>query len=198
VVKVGFKVKQITFNRRAVMNAKDRGQKKYLRHAGGYLRKVARNSLGRRYTKKSDTNLKDPNWKLEIGGHGPMQASGNHFAVLVSNRQVERAKEMAARRPNVPERWLRKHGLSRKKSARPSPPGQPPKSAGRLRKSILYAVQSDSVIIGPTANVIGQVGAVHEFGERFRDAKYPARPYMGPALEKTKPKLAAMWRDSVT
>jgi phage gpG-like protein len=88
--------------------------------------------------------------------------------------------------------------LSRKKSALPSPPGRPPRSAGRLRKSILYDVQADRVIIGPTANVIGEVGAVHEFGEQFRGAKYPARSYMGPALEKTKPKLAAMWRDSVT
>jgi phage gpG-like protein len=120
--------------------------------------------------------------------------------IFFNRRRVMSAMERRRRRylyrAGAYVRAVARNSLSR--GSEPSSPGQPPRSAGRLRKSILYAVQPDRVIIGPTADIIGEVGAAHEFGGQFRGAKYPARPYMGPALEETKPKLDAIWRDSVT
>ena len=79
-------------------------------------------------------------------------------------------------------------------------PGQPPHThTNALRKSILFDVdrEEQSVIIGPTANIIGEAGAVHEHGEDYFGRHYPKRPFMGPALKKMQPRVAAIWRDSV-
>lgn len=82
---------------------------------------------------------------------------------------------------------------------RPSPPGTPPSTrTKRLRKSILYEVQGNSVFIGPAESLIGPVGAAHEFGGQFRGDDYPARPFMRPALVKMTPRLASFWKNSIT
>lgn len=83
----------------------------------------------------------------------------------------------------------------------PSPAGAPPHThTERLPKAILYDVETDygRVVIGPAEHLAGQVGAAHEHGGRFRDEDYDARPFMGPALEKVEPKMAAMWEKSIT
>mgnify|MGYP005614270345 CR=1 FL=1 len=54
-----------------------------------------------------------------------------------------------------------------------------------------------SVVIGPDAEVVADSGAAHEFGGRFRQENYDKRPFMGPALEKTKDRLPRMWAGSV-
>lgn len=100
---------------------------------------------------------------------------------------------------------LRAYGSIRKAAkGKPSAPGKPPrtredsKGAKRLKKSILYAVESPlEAVIGPSARIIGPVGAAHEFGGRFRGASYPARPFMAPALEKVRDRLPKHWKDSV-
>ena len=37
----------------------------------------------------------------------------------------------------------------------------------------------------------------HEFGGRYKRQKYPKRPFMGPALEKTNDRLPKLWAGSV-
>ena len=82
-----------------------------------------------------------------------------------------------------------------------SPPGSPPYThTGTLRKSIAYAVASDksSVVIGPNAADMDQVGGLHEFGGvRFSREHYAARPYMGPALDKIIPEIPRYWLASI-
>jgi len=137
-----------------------------------------------------------------------------------------------------------------------SPPGQPPYTkTGALKRAIRFAVDSPSVIIGPTYTGIGLVGKTHEFGgvetkrrggrqpnwqlrigghgpvaikngvvifaklrtpnqvtraKRIAAAaqtvlartksvtrRYPARPFMGPALQVSRAKLPEFWRQSV-
>jgi phage gpG-like protein len=113
----------------------------------------------------------------------------------------KRAKDATFRNLNHAAATLRltaQRSLRKRKT--PSAPGQPPSSfTGRLRKSILYAVDRarDYAVIGPSRNLIGPAGAAHERGGRFRGADYPARPYMGPALEKIRPRLARLWAGSV-
>ena len=87
-----------------------------------------------------------------------------------------------------------------KKSPKASPEGAPPHTRrGRIRNAIKYAVSANkqSVVIGPDVQVAGTSGKAHEFGGRYKQEKYDKRPFMGPALQKTKARLPAMWAGSV-
>ena len=104
-----------------------------------------------------------------------------------------------------------------------SAPGQPPSShAGHLKRLIYFGYDSGrhSVVIGPTPfRSTAEAPALLEYGGTARRAKkvirrrrgaaraqvvkktvtmkYRARPFMGPAFEKERPKLTAMWAGSV-
>lgn len=96
----------------------------------------------------------------------------------------------------------------RKKAA---PPGQPPSShTGLLKKFIFFGYDAarQSVVIGPTRlnqKGRGEAPPLLEYGGKAtlvrrgkkKHVTYQARPYMGPAFEKEKPQLPAMWRGSV-
>lgn len=87
-----------------------------------------------------------------------------------------------------------------------SNPGSPPSShTGRLRNAILFAYDParKSVVIGPhQAGKSGRGAAVLEQGgsqvvvglRKGRPLSYRARPFMGPALDAEKPKLAAQFK----
>jgi len=95
-------------------------------------------------------------------------------------------------------RMTARRSLRRRK--KPSLPGQPPSSpTGRLKAAILYAVdrRRDRAVIGPSRNLIGPAGQEHEHGAHIRKERFPKRPYMGPALEKLRPRLARLWAGSV-
>jgi len=81
-----------------------------------------------------------------------------------------------------------------------APPGSPPHSRrGLLRKAILFGVEKDgpTVFVGPSFRLVGTSASAHEFGGSYKKERYPARPLMGPSLEESIPRLAAMWRDAV-
>ena len=97
---------------------------------------------------------------------------------------------------------------------RASAPGQPPSShTGLLRRFIFFGYDPtrQSVVIGPQRLSQKTTDAPHalEYGgtstvieglrrrRRKRRVRIAARPYMGPAFEQERPKLPAMWRDSV-
>ena len=91
---------------------------------------------------------------------------------------------------------------SRKKA---SEPGKPPSAHGNpLLKRLLffsYDPSSKSVVVGPTPFGKGNAPELNEFGGsttivshgRTVDAKYPARPFMGPALEREVDQLPSRW-----
>lgn len=99
-----------------------------------------------------------------------------------------------------------------RKRKKPAPPGQPPSShTGLLKKFIFFGYDADrrSVVIGPTRlnqKGRGEAPPLLEYGGKTtlkrggkkRRVTYQARPYMGPAFEKEKPQLPAMWRGSIT
>lgn len=100
-----------------------------------------------------------------------------------------------------------------------SAPGTPPSAHSgdnvATLKNIWFALdpRSLSVVVGPLKlnhlvdNSAGTVPALHEFGgtarlrgrvrrgqkPRLRTARYPARPFMGPALEAEAPKFPSLW-----
>ncbi|MGE4340606.1 MAG: hypothetical protein AB7E55_32350 [Pigmentiphaga sp.] len=82
----------------------------------------------------------------------------------------------------------------------PAPPGQPPHThTRRLPRAIKYAVEKKRqvIVIGPDVESFGTAGKAHEHGGRYRHERYPKRPFMGPALEKTKDRLPKFWAGSV-
>lgn len=74
----------------------------------------------------------------------------------------------------------------------PSAPGTPPHvQIGNLRGSITHApTRRGTVIVGPGARV-ADYAAVHEFGGRL----HPRRPFMRPALAKSKPDIVRAMKD---
>ena len=78
--------------------------------------------------------------------------------------------------------------------------GQPPHSRrGALRRAILFGYDTvrTAVVVGPAHSLIGASGSAHEFGGRYGNENYPARPFMEPSLRKSAPHLPALWRDAV-
>lgn len=126
-------------------------------------------------------------------------------------RAVDRAKRAVLSRAGAFIRQRARTSIRPRKGS--APPGSPPHShEGSLRRLILfgYDPRSDSVVVGP----VGFRGSVApralEFGgkttvasrrrggrEARRTIRIAARPYMQPALEKERPKLPVLWRDSV-
>jgi hypothetical protein len=124
-------------------------------------------------------------------------------------RAVDRATRRVLSRFGAFVRRTAKQSIRKRK--RISDPGSPPSShTGLLKRFIFfgYDTQKGSVVIGPerfsrsdggdAPHLLeyGGAGAVVRRGKRRR-TRVRARPFMGPAFEKEKPELSAMWRDSV-
>ena len=91
-----------------------------------------------------------------------------------------------------------RHSIRKAKKA--SQAGTPPNTRkGRLRNAIKYAVTKNppSAVIGPDVDVAGTSGQAHEFGGRYKKEHYEKRAFMGPALEKVRPRLPKLWAGSV-
>ncbi len=85
-----------------------------------------------------------------------------------------------------------------KTSASPAKPGEPPHTRKRkLPRAISYYADATGAVVGPMASRAGDAGAAHEFGGSFRGQNYPARPFMGPALEKELPGFAGEFEGSI-
>ena len=80
-------------------------------------------------------------------------------------RYAERAARGVLRRQGAYLRGVARRLIRRRKAWTAAPPGQPPYThTGALKRSILYAMGRDNVVIGPTATGIGRIGHTHEFG----------------------------------
>ena len=90
-----------------------------------------------------------------------------------------------------------------RKSPKKSRAGRPPNTRkGRLRSAIKYAVSKSpsggvGAVIGPDVEIAGTSGKAHEFGGRYKKQHYQKRQFMGPALEKVKPRIPRFWNNSV-
>jgi len=90
-----------------------------------------------------------------------------------------------------------------KKSPGPSAPGTPvhthkdiPKSA---KRSVFYSADKEleEVVIGFLGSKIGPIMGTHERGGIFKGTSYPARPTVGPALERAIPRIGPEFKDSL-
>lgn len=136
------------------------------------------------------------------------------FKQLFFDRQAVISKVDAASRKVLSKfgAFVRRSAKSSiRKRKKPAPPGSPPSShTGLLKKFIFfgYDTEARSVVIGPTRlnqKGRGEAPPLLEYGGKTtlkrrgkrKRTTYKARPYMGPAFEKEKPQLPAMWRGSV-
>jgi phage gpG-like protein len=120
----------------------------------------------------------------------------NSFDKVKAKAQQGKFKSLGHAAASI--RLVARRSIRRRKTA--AMPGTPPNTRrGQLKRSIMYAIdkQRGMAIIGPDFEIIGNSAKAHEFGGRFRKERYPKRPFMGPALEKVKDRLPAMWANSI-
>ena len=125
-------------------------------------------------------------------------------------RAVDKAKRKVLSRIGAFIRTAARTSIRSRKGT--SKPGQPPYShTGLLRKWILFGSdpQADSVVIGPVGFKNSQAPHVLEFSGETKAPRWWQKrlgkkririrphPFMGPALEKERAKLPAMWAGSV-
>ena len=101
-----------------------------------------------------------------------------------------------------------------RKRKKPAPPGMPPSShTGLLKRNIFFAYEPErkNVVIGPIrlnakhtdAPATLEHGGTTTIVRRRKGRKFvqkvqiDARPYMGPAAEKERQKLPALWANSI-
>ena len=135
------------------------------------------------------------------------QAKGLFFDRPAVTSAADRAERRVLSRFGAFVRRGARSSIRKRKAT--SQPGSPPSShVGLLKRNIffVYEPQRSNVVIGPILLNNGtDAPALLEHGgsvTRRRRKKrvrmtYRPRPYMGPAFEREKPKLPAMWRDSV-
>ncbi len=125
---------------------------------------------------------------------------------------VDRATRKVLSRFGAFVRTGARHSI--RKRRRVSDPGEPPSShTGLLRNFIFFGYDRDrrSVVIGPQRlnQKVGDAPHALEHGgtstvveglrgkRKKRRIRIAARPFMGPAFEREKPKLPAMWSSSI-
>lgn len=92
----------------------------------------------------------------------------------------------------------------------PSPPGTPPHAhKGKLRRSVQFAVENETVTVGPAYSRVVQGGrppwlaSMLERGGVFRGRKkgttrtIAARPFMAPAIQEARKRFRATWKSSI-
>jgi hypothetical protein len=123
---------------------------------------------------------------------------------------VDKAKRQALSRAGAFIRTTAKHSIRTRKGS--APPGKPPHShTGLLKRFIFfgYDPSTESVVVGPVGFRRSTAPNVLEFGGKAtlvrrrrgklvrERAAYDSRPFMGPALEKERPKLPSRWANSL-
>jgi hypothetical protein len=142
-----------------------------------------------------------------------MEVKNLFFDRAMVIREVGKKNAAALSKAGAFVRRRARSSMRRRKAA--APPGSPPsahsKDAVRTLKNILFAYdrQRQSVVIGPVRlnGEGGSVPALHEFGgtktlrqrgrgrrpPSIRLARYPARPFMGPALQAELKNFPSLW-----
>lgn len=125
-------------------------------------------------------------------------------------RSVDAAKRRVLSKAGAFIRTAARTSIRKRKGS--APPGKPPHShEGSLRRLILFGYDrtNDSVVVGPVGFKNSVAPRVLEHGGttvvlsrrrgrlQTRKVQIAARPYMAPALERERPKLPLLWRNSV-
>jgi phage gpG-like protein len=95
-------------------------------------------------------------------------------------------------------RFLKGSGKKGRKRTVPSAPGSPPHTRrNQLKNAIVYYAKRGEATIGPRASRVGTSATAHEFGGQYKDESFPARPFMGPALDRDVPLFGNSFAGSI-
>lgn len=177
--RVGFSVGRFFFDREKVIEAIGKKEAKFLRHAGNYTKKVAKNSIKTKRKKKKELTAEE--------------------------RQRYEEQLLAWKIAGSPKGQRPKPPITDEVSR----PGRPPWSKTGLLKDHIYAVAdmtTRSATVGPALlnGTSGEAPAALEFGgtvfsERFKAAiNIRPRPFMFPALRASQGKFPEMLRKAFT
>ena len=214
---------KINWNPSKLQEATERAQDKWLPHVGGYLRKVARNSM-KNVSKKSKkhgfdakNNLKSPPGTppyshgkgsrydslrdsifysveddavivgpvLQMEKVGKLHEFGGKSVVRMAPGAANRVFKVGDIGP-VSLKKYQMSGISINSNGFKDPSDGSPVRYIKLRtaQQAQHATRLNHRI---------QMA----YFTKLKNAKYPARPFMGPALEKTMPRANEMWLDAI-
>lgn len=110
-------------------------------------------------------------------------------------KQYEVKKFRTFKQAGATIRLIARRSIRKRKRA--SDAGDPPTTRGRMRSlktAIVFDATEFGVVIGPRKSLVGVIGRVHEFGERYKGQRFDERPFMRPALEKALPRIPSFMR----
>ncbi len=131
----------------------------------------------------------------------------NFFRPELILRQADKARRRALSKAGAFVRRRAQTSMRKRKAI--SEPGSPPSAhSGELRKLLFFAYdpRTDSVVVGPVVFKRGEVPRLHEHGGtvtrtdrrgKTRTFRYPARPYMAPALKAERPRFPQLLRGMI-
>lgn len=198
------------FNRKAVIAALDAAERVALTRTGAYIRKVARNSMKKRKVASPpgtppSSREGDPERGPRAGflrrsvefAYDPRDRSVVIGPIGLFDSAVPRTHEFGGRlrikNPRRIKRKVGKGGPLRVVSA--GTPGKTVKPVLRdtLERHVVYAKLFTMAQVARAEKI--ETGL---YGPMFiGDAQYPARPYMRPALEASRPHVAKFWQKAV-
>ncbi len=133
-----------------------------------------------------------------------IQAALDGRSVATGRKKLEKAVAKAAFESFAnAAASIRKAAIkSIKTRKKPGPPGGPirtkfGKGGGLARRAILFHANKTGAVVGFTASKIDQVMEVHEFGKSRGGVKFPERPTMAPALERSLARFHSEWRGAI-
>jgi hypothetical protein len=93
-------------------------------------------------------------------------------------------------------------GESIVRSNKPGPPGGPVstkrgRGGGLAKRAILFKADKGGAVIGFAASRIDQAMEAHEHGKRRGGVKFPKRPTMQPALERSLARFHREWKGAI-
>ncbi len=98
-------------------------------------------------------------------------------------------------------RKLAASSITRAPKGKHSQKGRPPHThrGAFFRRALRWYVekQIEVALIGFAHSVIGEVGALHEFGESRGGIDFPKRPTLAPALKQAAPRLGDHWQGTI-
>jgi len=181
---VTFKMKDMFFDRKAVMSAVEKAGKQYLSKAGGYTRKTARGSIKRKGLARKQPGKvggkAEAKWLREINDQPTSPPGTPPFTHTGFLRDDILYGYDAAAQSAVIGPW-RKPWLN----ALHEYGGTVPMIVVRGARGMTWLQRANSRV-RRYAKVVKAVSVT-----------YPARPFMRPALAAVRPRLAKMWQDSV-
>jgi len=131
------------------------------------------------------------------GGLGITSKTRTQFHGRKLRRKAEEGNIRSLGHAAAVIRLTAKRSIRKRKG--PAPIGSPPHThMGLLPRAILYLVEKlkQYALIGASHRIIGIAGGEHEIQLRKRK-RLPKRPFVGPALAKTAPRLPRHWAGSI-